>query len=617
MTQSTPRLWLLYLLLLAVLSGLFFADLADLGLDTHDAETFRDHERINADFSFFFSADKEQLTGRPFAELFRYAASLLIGNAPAHFHLLVAALHALCALVLARCAFSLGTALPISLVGGLLFLVNVAHFQAVHLIAALDYPLALLLVLSALLAYAQHLQTRSSKMLLACYLLCVLAALSHLFAVAVWPFVLYFSWLNSENRKVALKFLLPLALLIALAFAANLALASHQTSTWDSLERYPQAHIFALMADWGQVLLWLGSRLLSTAHWLPIKVYQMQNGELVLGVLFIAALIYLAWHRQLWAAWSLLFLLPFVFLTQQTLLDMPVGPSRYLYPASAGTSLLLAQALLRYGRPLALVLLIALLVSSFYSLQKTEALSRYTSGRSYIANADLPNGISQLLTAIAQAPEDIDLEDTYIRLAAITLDSASVAEPMLNEALQRFPQHPKLAIAREVLRSLSKEAPTRVAATKRLDYLGKQSEGNATWINKLYENAGHGYALRDARRDAIYAYQQALLFAPRHVQIRLKLGWLLFADNRFEEAIAHYQQILSQEPNAQAQFDMALAYITLGHGTAAQQAYANGMAQYGREEAERSGAHQNLQRLISLGIHTSEASSLLQEHFPD
>jgi hypothetical protein len=41
------------------------------------------------------------------------------------------------------------------------------------------------------------------------------------------------------------------------------------------------------------------------------------------------------------------------------------------------------------------------------------------------------------------------------------------------------------------------------------------------------------------------------------------------------------------------------------------------MAQYGREEAERVDARQNLQRLISLGIRTDEANSLLQAYFLD
>ncbi|MDP6699715.1 MAG: hypothetical protein QGH25_08695 [Candidatus Latescibacteria bacterium] len=65
--------WPLYALLLLALAALLFAQIPTLGLDTHDAETFRDHDRIAADPAFFFSPDKEQASGRPVAE----AAKLL------------------------------------------------------------------------------------------------------------------------------------------------------------------------------------------------------------------------------------------------------------------------------------------------------------------------------------------------------------------------------------------------------------------------------------------------------------------------------------------------------------------------------------------------------------
>lgn len=43
---ATRRTWLVYAALVAVLAALCFASAADLLLDTHDDDTFRDHERI-------------------------------------------------------------------------------------------------------------------------------------------------------------------------------------------------------------------------------------------------------------------------------------------------------------------------------------------------------------------------------------------------------------------------------------------------------------------------------------------------------------------------------------------------------------------------------------------
>ncbi len=617
MSAPTSRLWFSYALLLSALSIFFFAPVAQLGLDTHDAETFRDHARIDADFTFFFSCEKEQQTGRPFAELCKYAISLVVGNESVSFHWSVIVLHTLCAFLLALLAVRLGSKLPVALGGGLLFLVNIAHFQAVHLIAAFDYPLALLLSLAALLAYSRYLASGCLAALIGFYMLAVFAALSHLSAMAIWPFAFYLCWQRRAPLRNAFKHLAPLAVLLALSLATNLALASHQTSTWDSLERYPQSNPFLLLLDLGQMLLWLGSRLVSTAHYLPITVYQLQTWELALGALSIGALCLLSYRRQLWAAWTLLSLLPFITLTSQTLLDMPVGPSRYLYPASAGASLLLAQSLWQLKRSLAIPLLLALVASSLYSRPQTEALSRYTSGRSYIANADLHRGIDQLRRAATLAPHSIDLEDTYIRLAVVVLDSASLAKPILNEALQHFPEHGKFTVAREVFLALNGATPARTAAQKRLAYLSRQSEGNAIWIAKLCENAGRGYIGRRAPLQAIAAYQLALEAAPHSQQARNQLGWLLFTQNRFEEAITHYQISLSEGPNAQAHFDMALTYLALGDGPTAEQIYADAFAQYGRTSAEHNGARSHLERFVSLGIQPELAQRLIQRHFAD
>jgi tetratricopeptide (TPR) repeat protein len=465
--------------------------------------------------------------------------------------------------------------------------------------------------------YSRYLSTRHPTALASFYALAAFAALSHLSAMAMGPFAFYMNWQRRSSLHEASKHLIPLALLLLLTLAANLALASHQTSTWDSLERYPQSNPLLLLLDWGQMLLWLGSRLLSTAHYMPIDVYQLQSWELALGALCIGALCFLAYGRSLWAAWTLFSLLPFITLTSQTLLDMPVGPSRYLYPASAGASLLIAQGLWQLKRPLTIALLLVLLASSLYSRPQTEALSRYTSGRSYIANADLPKGIEQLRRAAALAPHSIDLEDTFTRLIAVTLDSASIAEPILSEALHHFPQHAKFTVAREVFLALNGNMPERAVAQQRLFELSQQSAGNAIWIAKLCENAGRGFAERRLVLQAIAAYELALKAAPNNWHTHSELGWLLFTKNRFEEAIAHYKTSLSLQPNAQAHFDLALTYLALGELAMAEQTYAAAFAGYGRTSAESNSARAHLERFVSLGIQREAAQNLVKRYFTD
>ena len=141
--------WPLYALLLIALAALLFAQIPTLGLDTHDAETFRDHNRIAADPAFFLSPDKEQASGRPVAEATKLLCYYIAGNSAIAFHLLTIALHVLCAFLVSWVAHQYGADVETSRIGGLLFLANVAHFQVVHYISALDYALAL--ALSALL----------------------------------------------------------------------------------------------------------------------------------------------------------------------------------------------------------------------------------------------------------------------------------------------------------------------------------------------------------------------------------------------------------------------------------------------------------------------------------
>ena len=86
--------------------------------------------------AFFFSPEKEQATGRPTVELVKFLAFLVWGNDAAAFHLVVVFFHTLASLLLAWAAHRLGAPVEVGLTSGLLFLVNVAHFQAVYWISA-------------------------------------------------------------------------------------------------------------------------------------------------------------------------------------------------------------------------------------------------------------------------------------------------------------------------------------------------------------------------------------------------------------------------------------------------------------------------------------------------
>ena len=393
-TSDKRVIWLGYAGIVVFLSALFFADVRNLGLDVHDAETFRDNEAIAQDWRFYFSPDKEQPTGRPLADLAKYLAYLVWGNSPQAFHLLVVAVHTLSSILLAVVACLLNAGRWTAMTGGLLFLVNVSHFRAVHHISALDYPLGLLLMLFGLLCCERRLSGRRGWRwgMLAGVLL---APLAHASTAFLWPVFPLLALVRADRS--ALRTLLPLLCLLALEMVLLVAFTPESTNAGRAFEGMIPGDLLDLISGMAVSGLWLLGRLLTTAHWIGVPLYERVALDLYIGAGVGLVLAVLAWRTKppvsLWAAWSLLALIPFLLMFLDPELTGRVwGRTRYLYAASAGTSMLMALALARAGRALGSWgpwfqggAMAALLVSSYLALKQTEGLSLYSSGRNYVA----------------------------------------------------------------------------------------------------------------------------------------------------------------------------------------------------------------------------------------
>ena len=383
---AKEHLWWSYVALLAAVAWLCFGNLRTHLLDTHDADSFADHLQIAEDWTFFFSDEKAQASGRPIAEATKFLFFLLFGNNPAAFHLLSIAVHTLAAFLLARIVWRQTDQIVLAALTGLLFLTNVTHFQAVHHISALDYPLALSCGLAALLALGRG-ATPQRPIAFAVWLCC--GTLAHPSIAPVWLLALYLIWRRSD-LTASLGALWPSGLALCLAFACSLFLAADNTSTWQSVDEYGSQSTLDLGLGMVRVLVWFLSRLLTTAHWLPLPIYVQETWELYLGAVVCALLAWLIWRNRQpltsAAGATLLGLAPYVLLTEATILGLPAGPSRYLYLATAGSSLLLAWGLDWIRRRLhpyaAAALLAVTLVSSYYSLRQVESISLFTSARS-------------------------------------------------------------------------------------------------------------------------------------------------------------------------------------------------------------------------------------------
>ncbi len=535
--------------------------------------------------------------------------------------------HTLASLLLAWAAHRLGAPVEVGLTSGLLFLVNVAHFQAVYWISALDYPSALICSLGAILCYVRYDQRGMSLLLFGFHALLLLGVLAHPSAASTWFFCLYWSWRRGSSPKAIGRRLLPFAVLLVAAALLVFNMSHRTIATWRLLDIHT-LEMAEVLFGMLRVMLWFLSRLVTTAHWIFLPVYRLQSWELAVSALVLAALVFLLCKRRdlpaLWSMWTLLSLLPFLLLTESAIFDLPVGPSRYLYPATAGTALLLAWPLCqlrrrlgKLGDPVYVTLLLTLLFGSYFHLKKAEAVAFYTSGRSYLAMGDSALGTAQLRRAIERGPDIIDLEDAYVRLAMADIHNADTIDPTLQQARALFPDNVQFVIARLVRDSLSPIAGRRLQAERRLHELEGQGTGNPYWIAQFYKNLGDGFYDREDWEGAIQAYRQALNYHPARIECRVRLASVLLMTNRFTEAIAEYERALESEPNGEAHFNLALAYLLQGGIDDAQATYAAGLERYGRAAAEKLGVLRRLRHLVSLGIAADGARHIIGRHWPE
>ena len=658
--RDTRTTWLAYALVLALLAVVAYGGLASQALDTDDFEYLRDANAANQDLSLLFSTDRE-LPGRPIAEVVFLLGHKLWGQDPTPYHLLLVGLHLLTSLLLAQTFRRLGAHLEISLVGGLLFLLNVAHFRAVQWIACLVYPLALSLALVAILLFMRYLASERRLLLVAAALLQTVAIFAHAGSVCAAPFCLYLAWRRYQRPGAAAP-LLAVAILIPglLHFLYPQAPQARETLS-----------IADPIAVFGQFLGYMG-RCLDSAHWLVAG--QIQSWEMITGAAVLLGLGWLVVRRTGpeadWGLFALLALIPFV--ARET-----VEPSRFFYLSSAGTSLVLAW-LLRTGivsaqrlvaawfRPFAWgIALSGLVATSLFSLHKAETLAYYSSGRSYHARLQHQQALKSYKKAAALAGNTAatPLPEVYFHLASMQLYFNEDPDPALRQALALFPDYLWLNLVKSLV---DQENNNTLIQQRGQDHLvacieQAKREGRENLLVKnltsLLHNMGKGYfgqqdyprairtfervleinpdkhntrkALGDTyaelgfqyfeqnRHDlAIEAYQQTLDLNPDDRLARISLGWLFYFQGRWQEAIDQYRLALKHEVDADVQFALGLAYLANRDDKAAQTTYAQGIRLFGVEEAQRIGVLQNLDALIKNSEENIVAREIRMAYWP-
>ena len=546
--------WWIYSSIVLLLAGIYFGSLAELMLEVDDARTFRDNVAVAQDFTYLFSSNKEVGSGRLMADFVRFLAYLLVGNQPGPVHLFVVAVHTLASLLLARLAFRLGMPLNVSLLSGLLFLVNVAQFRAIHWIAALDYPLALVWSFLTLLAYL-HYRDQPHLLRLALFYLCLLLSLlTHLVTALVLPFFVYLLWRQGRPLRACLRHFAGPVALSPLVLYGVLSSTSKASTTWWAIERYATEGM-ELLLGCGRMLLWLLGRMVTTAYWLPLPLYEQQEWELYIGAGLLILLLGVIWKRiyplDAWALWVLMALAPFALLTEGTVNALLAGPSRYLYLATGGWAVMLGWTLIELGQWLGqrlgiknnyvlAGLLVPILVSSYVSLKNIEALSFYISSRYYTAEESKEEGIAQMRRALAHAPEMLPLEDAYARFISQLFATGEDTQAVVEEALAICPDSGIFLTYSYILESIQPDSVSRARGQQKLDAARKNMprEKLKDYIELIamsYHNIGVGLYNKKDIEGAIQAYYKALEVAPGRLNTLKELATASSVLQRLEE----------------------------------------------------------------------------------
>lgn len=259
-----------------------------------------------------------------------YLTERAFGANPIAFTLSSVGLHILNSMLVLALGFWRPIGWKVSAVAACLFAVSQRHHEAVIWYAAVPELLVFLFGVLSFLCWVKWLQDEGASRgwLPGSFGLFVLALLSKESAVAVVPLMLFAAAIEGKRWSHVLWAIWPFAgcslAYFGLAYAAK---SSHQ---------HFNDGTFSVSAPFIQVILRSAGGLLWFWGWLALVALAIWRAG--------------KWKRLLWvaAAWSIITLLPYSFLTY-----MPRVPSRHTYFASVGLALVLAAALIEFHRRMA------------------------------------------------------------------------------------------------------------------------------------------------------------------------------------------------------------------------------------------------------------------------
>ena len=330
-----------YVGLVAVLCGISFHGVVELGFESDDLQYVQDAENVLNGAGTLFSTGRV-FAGRPVVEVFFAATYALWGRSTDAYHLFAVFLHFCASLLTVRVLMALGVSRRVSAAAGVLFAVGVPHYQVVHWVSGIAYSIYYSLGMLSIDRFAAYLKDRKPLSLALSTVFLMLAVFAHASAIAFLPFGIFLVWYLRYDLKTVILPVTLYAVGAILSFLTILILYS-DAMTSHGAER---------ATEWGRIgLSWLsslGNVYLASFQLLyppPLYTDTLSAGIGVVVTILIVGAAILRWRSLLLGlVYSALMMTPFI----ATGFDR-VQP-RYLYAASLGVYFLAAQLL--GGRPM-------------------------------------------------------------------------------------------------------------------------------------------------------------------------------------------------------------------------------------------------------------------------
>ncbi len=599
------RSWVIFVVLICLTSGFFFAPVVEMGLAEHDAETLRDNALISHDLSYFLSSQKEQITGRPISEFAKWLASLLCGDDPQLLHIAGISLHTLAAMLLAYLLWKMGAQLLLCFSASALFLTNIGHFYAVYHFSGLDYPLALVLVLLGMTCYIQRVAEGGKKWIVGANLFLGCSVLSHIAAIAVFPFCLYWSILSGDNRRKILQDIIPLSTFLLSVCIASVMLTPQHTNAQRSLGMLSTsgAGYDSILGIITQIL-WFASKLLTVSHVLSDSWHGRAPWEFYTGVAIVCILLSLIWRRRkplsAWGVWTLMALVPFALVEDSAVLGWPEVMSRYLYLATAGSSVCIAWGLcyasrIFGGHVFLFPSMITLMLFSYSGLRVLDNYYLYRAGYYLWIDGEHEAGIALVERAIQQGGATLPIGSIYFRLCNMILSIGAPIDSTLAAARTALPNDDRLLTLKYAIDSFESDPVVGQSAKRAIAVefqrnaaLGPEAEERYREITgTIYRFIGHSFYARRQWRQATDAYEIAAklsssdfttdAFIYRHAHALTQLGIARAREGAFEPAIDYFRRAILVKPNASAYFNIGRVFKEQGSIAAAINSYKKGL----------------------------------------